>query len=109
MNARRLRDAALLEHRRHAHADSYGVYGGRKMRHVLRREGIAIGRPRPDCQIDAYGRSIRQRQRNQLHAQGPDLLPDLDGRALKAAGPNGCRRRTSPTYGHEKDSCIPLL
>ena len=35
MSARRLRDAALLEHLRHVHAGNYGVYGVRKMWHAL--------------------------------------------------------------------------
>ncbi|MBG9259167.1 IS3 family transposase [Corynebacterium belfantii] len=44
LSARRLRDAALVEHIRQVHADNYGVYGVRKMWHALRRDGIAIGR-----------------------------------------------------------------
>ncbi|WP_420889130.1 IS3 family transposase [Corynebacterium hadale] len=44
LSARRLRDAALMEHIRDVHADNYGVYGIRKMWHALRREGIDIGR-----------------------------------------------------------------
>jgi len=35
MSARRLRDAAVLEHLRHVHADNYGVYGVRTMWHAL--------------------------------------------------------------------------
>lgn len=44
MSARRLRDAAVLEHLRHVHADNYGVYGVRTMWQTLQREGIDIGR-----------------------------------------------------------------
>ena len=44
LSARRLRDAALLEHLRQVHADNYGVYGVRKMWHALRRDRIDIGR-----------------------------------------------------------------
>lgn len=33
-----------MEHIRKLHADHYGVYGVRKKWHVLRREGVAIGR-----------------------------------------------------------------
>lgn len=38
------RPKPFLEHVRSVHADSYGVYGVRKMWHALFREGIAIGR-----------------------------------------------------------------
>ena len=44
LSARRLRDAALVEHFREVHADNYNVYGVRKMWRVLRREGIDIER-----------------------------------------------------------------
>ena len=44
MSACRLRDAAVLEHLRHVHADDYGVLGVRKMWHALRRDRIDIGR-----------------------------------------------------------------
>lgn len=44
LSARRLRDAVLVERISAVHWDNYGVYGVRKMRHVLRRDGIDIGR-----------------------------------------------------------------
>ncbi|WP_431604878.1 IS3 family transposase [Corynebacterium propinquum] len=34
----------MLVHLRHVHADNYGVYGVRKMRHALRRDRIEIDR-----------------------------------------------------------------
>lgn len=46
MSARRLRDAALLEHLRHVHADNYGVYVVWEMWHALCREEISIGQSR---------------------------------------------------------------
>ena len=44
VSARRLRDAVLVERISAVHWDIYGVYGVRKMWHVLRRDGIDIGR-----------------------------------------------------------------
>ncbi|WP_369815529.1 IS3 family transposase [Corynebacterium sp. EPI-003-04-2554_SCH2473622] len=71
MSACRLRDAALLEHLHHVHADNYGVYGVRNMRHALQREGIDIGRAQT-YPPDALGRSVRQRLGtcHHPHAQG---------------------------------------
>lgn len=43
-SARSLCDAALGEHTREVHAENYGVYGARTMRHALGRDGIDIGR-----------------------------------------------------------------
>ncbi|VZH84731.1 transposase [Corynebacterium rouxii] len=43
LSARSLRDATLVEHIGEVHAANYGVYGIRKMWHVLRREGIDMG------------------------------------------------------------------
>ena len=37
-------DEKLLEDVKHIHRENYGVYGIRKVRHALRREGIQIGR-----------------------------------------------------------------
>ncbi|WP_156519582.1 IS3 family transposase [Corynebacterium sp. EPI-003-04-2554_SCH2473622] len=65
MSARRFRDAAVLEHFRHVHADNYGVYGVRTMWHALCREGIAIGREQTarlmrmvGCLIEAKARDL---------------------------------------------------
>lgn len=44
LSARSLRDAALVEHISAVHSANYGVYGVRKIWHVLRRDGIDIGR-----------------------------------------------------------------
>lgn len=62
-SARRLRDAAVMEHVRQVHADNYGVYGVRKMRRALRRDGIAIGREQT-AWLMRLANFVRQGQRS---------------------------------------------
>lgn len=63
MSARRLRDAALIEHIRHVQADNYGVYGVRKMWYALCRAGIAIGREQTARLIRPAGHSGKNKGR----------------------------------------------
>ncbi|MDK4272954.1 IS3 family transposase [Corynebacterium pseudodiphtheriticum] len=89
MSARRLRDAALLEHLRHVHADNYGVYGVRKMWRALRCEGIDIGREHTArlmrlAGVSGKGRSPVTTRRSKT----VDTRPDLVGREFTASGPN---------------------
>lgn len=111
MSARRLLDAVLLECLRHVHADNYGVYGVRNMRHALQREGIDIGREQT-YPTDALGRSVRQRR--------GDLSPPAHPRSRicgltslivnsKHRDQENCGWLTLPMYGQEKDSSTPLL
>ena len=91
MSARSLRDAALLEHLRRVHANNYGVYGVRKMRHALRREGIAIGREQTARLMRTTGLSGKGKGGAPVTTRkpkGPDLRPDLVGREFKASGHN---------------------
>lgn len=112
MSARSLLDAVLLERLRHVHADNYGVYGVRNMRHALQREGIDIGREQT-YPTDALGRSVRQRQRwgtyHPRTPKEPDLQPDLVNREFKVPGSGKLWGLTLPMYGRAKASPIPLL
>ncbi|MCT1635481.1 IS3 family transposase [Corynebacterium pseudodiphtheriticum] len=90
MSACRLRDAAVLEHLRHVHADDYGVLGVRKMWHALRRDRIDIGREHTArlmrmgaCQIKAKAGLLSPTRT----PKGADLRPDLVNREFKAPGP----------------------
>ena len=87
MSARRLHDAAFLEHLRHTHADTYG---GRKIRHALVREGIAIVREQTARLLRTAGLSGKGKGGAPVTTcipRGPDLRPALVGREFKAAGP----------------------
>ena len=91
ISARRLRDAALLEHLRHVHADNYGVYGVRKMSHALRRDRIDIGREHTARLMRLAGVSGKGKGRSPIttrKAHVPDLRPDLVQREFNAAAPN---------------------
>ncbi|MDK4322587.1 IS3 family transposase [Corynebacterium pseudodiphtheriticum] len=91
MSARRLRDAALLEHLRHVHADNYGVYGVRTMWHALRRDRIDIGREHTARLMRLAGVSGKGKGRSPITTRKPnvpDLRPDLVGREFTASGPN---------------------
>ena len=112
MSARRLRDAAVLEHLCHVHADNYGVYGVRKMWHALCREGIAIGREQTARLMRMAGLSGK--------GKGGDLSPpahpkcriyDLTSLIVNSThrDQENCGWLTLPMYGHEKDSSTPLL
>ena len=90
MSARRLRDAAVLEHLRHIHANNYGVYGVRKMWHALCREGIAIGREQTARLMRMAGLSGKRKGGGPVTTRTPkvsDLRPDLVNREFKAPGP----------------------
>lgn len=74
LSARRLRDAALVEHIRQVHADNYGVYGVRKIWHALRRDGIAIGREQTARLMrlaNLSGKGQRSRPCHHPHAEEP--------------------------------------
>ena len=102
MSARRLRDAAVLEHLSHVHAavlehlshvhaDNYGVYGVRKMWHALRRDRIDIGREHTARLMRLAGVSGKGKGRSPIttrKAHVPDLRPDLVQREFSAAAPN---------------------
>ncbi|MDK8846947.1 IS3 family transposase [Corynebacterium sp. MSK297] len=91
ISARRLRDAVLLEHLRHVHADNYGVYGVRKMWHALRRDGIDIGREHTARLMRLAGFSGKNKGRSPVTTRRPktvDTRPDLMGREFTASGPN---------------------
>ena len=91
MSARRLHDAAFLEHLRHTHADTNGV---RKMRNALVREGIAIDREQTARLLRAAGLSGKRKGGAPVTAckpKGPNIRPALVGREFKAAGPNRLR------------------
>ncbi|WP_445227965.1 IS3 family transposase [Corynebacterium sp. H127] len=91
LSARRLRDAALVEHIRQVHADNYGVYGVRKMRHALRRDGIAIGREQTARLMrlaNLSGKGKRRAPVTTRTPKSPDLRPDLVNREFNAPRPN---------------------
>lgn len=91
LSARAVRDAALVDHVRQIHADNYGVYGMRKMWHVLRREGIAVGREQTARLMRLAGLSGKgngSAPRTTRKPKGPDRRPDLVNREFKAPGPN---------------------
>lgn len=90
MSARRLRDAALLEHLRHVHADNCGVYGVRKMWHALCCEGISIGREQTARLMRMVGLSGKGKGGAPVTTRtpkGPDLRPDLVNGEFKAPEP----------------------
>lgn len=88
---RSLRDAALIPVVKELHAANYGVYGVRKMWHVMRRNGWLIGR-------DQCGRLMRKaglcgvirgrNPRTTTPAATPDGRPDLVDRNFTADHPN---------------------
>ena len=91
ISARKLRDAALLEHLRHVHADNYGVYRVRKMWHALRREGINIGREHTARPMRLAGVSGKGKGRSPVttrRSKTVDTRPDSVGREFTASGPN---------------------
>ena len=91
MSARRLRDAALLEHLSHVHADNYGVYGVWKMWPALRRDRIDIGREHTARLMRLAGVSGKGKGRSPIttrKANVPDLRPVLVQREFSAAAPN---------------------
>ena len=89
MSARRLPDAAVLEHLRHVHAANYGLYGARKMWHALCREGIAIGCEQNARLMRMAGLSDKGGHLSlPADPRGAVLCPDLVGRRFTATGPN---------------------
>ncbi|KGF19665.1 transposase [Corynebacterium tuscaniense DNF00037] len=90
MSARTLRDAALVEHIRKLHEENFGVYGIRKMWHVLRREGIDVGREQTARLMRLAGVSGKGKGKSPITTRkpkGPDLRPDLVNRKFKAPAP----------------------
>lgn len=91
LSARRLRDAAVMEHVRQVHANNYGVYGVRKKWHALRREGIAIGREQTAWLMrlaNLSGKGKGGAPRTTRKPKGPDVRPDLVNREFNAPRPN---------------------
>ncbi len=89
-SARALRDTALMEHIRQVYAENYQVYGVKKMWHVLRREGIDIGREQVARLMRLAGVSGKTKGRTPVTtrpAKGKDLRPDLVKRQFTAIRP----------------------
>ena len=87
LSARRLRDAVLVEHISAIYRDNYGVYGVRKMRHALHRDGIEIGREQTACLMRLAGVSGKGKGGSPIttrKAHVSDLRPDLVEREFKA-------------------------
>ena len=91
ISARRRRDAALIDRIRTLHAENYRVYGVRKMWHVLRRDGIDIGREQTARLMRLAGVSGRAKGRGSVttrKSRRPDWRPDLVHRHFRALGSN---------------------
>ena len=90
LSARSLRDAALVEHISAVHSANYGVYGVRKIWHVLRRDGIDIGREQTARLMRLAGVTGKGKGRSPVTTRkpkGPDPRPDLVARDFTAPAP----------------------
>ena len=112
ISARTLRDAALVEHIRKLHEENFGVYGIRKMWHVLHREGIDVGREQTARLMRLAGVSGKGKGKSPITTRkpkGPDLRPDLLIASSKPRHRPDCGWPILPMCAPEKDSCTPLL
>ena len=111
LSSRALRDAALVEHFREVHSESYSVYGVRKKWRVLQHQGIDIGREQTARLMRSAGLSGKGKGEAPITTRkpkGPDLRPDLVNREFKALALIGCGWRTLPTCEPGKALCTPL-
>ncbi|MGP9587824.1 IS3 family transposase, partial [Micrococcaceae sp. AOP34-BR2-30] len=91
VSSRGLQDSQIIPILRELHAANYGVYGVRKMWHVMRRAGWLIGRDQCARLMRKAGLSgiVRGRKpRTTTPAVVPDHRPDLVNRAFTASAPN---------------------
>jgi putative transposase len=89
--ARSIRDAELTERIRALHAANYGVYGGRKMWHALRRDGVEVARCTVERLMRAAGLAgaVRGRvKRTTVPAELAARPGDLLQRDFTAPAPN---------------------
>ncbi|MGC3880898.1 IS3 family transposase [Corynebacterium propinquum] len=110
LSSRALRDAALVEHFREVHSESYSVYGVRKKWRVLQHQGIDIGREQTARLMRSAGLSGKGKGEAPITTRkpkGPDLRPDLVNREFKALALIGCGWRTLPTCEPGKALCTP--
>jgi len=90
LSAHSLRDAALVEHISAVHSANYGVHGVRKIWHVLRRDGIDIGREQTARLMRLAGVTGKGKGRSPVTTRkpkGPDPRPDLVARDFTAPAP----------------------
>jgi len=90
-SARSVTDAATTTLIERVHADSYGVYGARKVHAEVRRQGHPVAR----CAVEwlmrragLRGLSRAKGPRTTVPSTGPDTRPDLVERAFTATGPD---------------------
>lgn len=90
-STRALRDEVLVEEIRRIHAESYSVYGVRKMHPAMVRAGWDVGRDQVARLMRAAGLEGVRRGRKPITtrpAQAPDTRPDLVERRFTAERPN---------------------
>ena len=91
-SARSVSDAATTRLIEQVHADSYGVYGVRKVHAGLRRQGHQVARCTVHRLMRAAGlRGLDRRAkgpRTTVRAAGPDTRPDLVARDFHPQGPD---------------------
>ncbi|MEV7852247.1 IS3 family transposase [Streptomyces sp. NPDC088183] len=84
------RDAELTEQIKEIHADSGGIYGSPRVRAVLKREGVHVGRKRVERlmrEADLAGISPRRKGFTRRDPKAT-LAPDLVQRDFTASAPN---------------------
>ena len=78
-SARALNDSLLIPEIQRVHAESFSVYGIRKLWHAMNHEGFHIGRDKTARLMKLAGVSGRRRGRNPvttMSAKVPDRRPD---------------------------------
>lgn len=91
LSDRALRDRVLMSEIERLHAENYGVYGVRKMWHLMRREGWNVGRDQVLRLMRKAGVAGAVRGRKPVttvQAKTVDTRPDLVDRNFKAPAPN---------------------
>jgi len=94
-SARSVRDTEVSETIKEVHQENYGVYGVRKVHAALARRGGVDGRPVARCTVARMmktaglrGISRAKSPRTTRPAPGPEMRPDLVGRAFTAPAPD---------------------
>lgn len=91
LSDRALRDSVLMSEIKRLHAENYGVYGVRKMWHLMRREGWNVGRDqvlRLMRKAETKGAVRGRKPVTTVKSKTVDTRPDLVDRNFKAPAPN---------------------